>query len=190
MKDGRLVVAVIVASTREGRAGPMVARWIAGEAARRDDILVETLDLGEVRPPDVLAAAPPPALVAAGPALAAADAFVVVTPEYNHSFPGPLKNFIDWHNAEWHAKPVAFVSYGGASGGLRAVEHLRQVFAELNAVTIRQGVSLHGIAQSFDSDGRPTQPERLATAADRMLRQLTWWAQALRNARTRSPFPG
>ncbi len=76
---------------------------------------------------------------------AAADAFVIVTPEYNHSFPTPLKTAIDWHSTQWHAKPVSFVSYGGASGGLRAVEHLRQAFAEVHAVTVRNSISFHGV---------------------------------------------
>ena len=78
--------------------------------------------------------------------LGQADAFVIVTPEYNHGYPAPLKALIDSSGAEWHAKPVAFVSYGGVSGGLRAVEQLRLVFAELHAVTIRDSVSFpaHG----------------------------------------------
>ena len=66
-----------------------------------------------------------------------------MTPEYNHSFPAALKNVIDWHGPQWHVKPVGFVSYGGISGGLRAVEQLRLVFAELHAVGIRDTVSFH-----------------------------------------------
>ncbi len=68
-----------------------------------------------------------------------ADAFVVVTPEYNHAYPAVLKFMIDCAYAEWQAKPVAFVSYGGISGGLRAVEQLRLVFAELHADAARHG---------------------------------------------------
>ncbi len=74
--------------------------------------------------------------------MAEADAFLVVTPEYNHGYPAALKELIDSVYEPWHAKPVAFVSYGGASGGIRAVEQLRQVFAELHAVTLRDGVQL------------------------------------------------
>jgi hypothetical protein len=70
-----------------------------------------------------------------GPRLAAAEAFVVVTPGYNHSFPASFKNLIDWHDTQRQAKPIGFVSYGGLSGGLRSVEQLRQVFAELHAAT-------------------------------------------------------
>ncbi|MGV9772046.1 NADPH-dependent FMN reductase [Streptosporangium sp. NPDC003464] len=72
---------------------------------------------------------------------AAADAFVIVTPEYNHSFPASLKNAVDWRQEEWRGKRVAFVSYGQASGGLRAVEQLRPVFAALGAVCVGEPVS-------------------------------------------------
>ena len=74
---------------------------------------------------------------------------MIVTPEYNHSFPASLKNTIDWFDSEWHAKPVGFVSYGGMAGGQRAVEHLRQVFAELHAVTVRDTLSFHMAWERF-----------------------------------------
>ena len=117
-----------------------------------------------------------------------ADAFVVVTPEYNHSFPASLKQAIDLGRREWQAKPVAFVSYGGMSGGLRAVEHLRQVFAELHAVTVRDTVSFHNFPRQFDAAGAPDRPHRRRRrAAKKMLDQLAWWASALRTARTDAP---
>jgi len=109
-------------------------------------------------------------------------------PEYNHSFPAPLKNAIDWHFKEWQAKPIGFVSYGGISGGLRAVEQLRQVFAELHAVTVRDTASFHGVWAQFDSDGRPKDPGVCERAAKSMLDQLAWWGDALREARTRRPY--
>ena len=89
--------------------------------------------------------------------VASCDAFIVVTPEYNHGYPAPLKALIDSFGPEWHAKPVAFVSYGGISGGLRAVEQLRLVFAELHAVTIRESVSFAGAWEQFDPEGRTAQ---------------------------------
>ena len=90
--------------------------------------------------------------------LDAADAFLVVTPEYNHSFPAPLKELVDGYGTEWHAKPVAFVSYGGISGGLRAVEHLRGVFAELHTVGVRDTVSFAGAWKRFGPDGMLRDP--------------------------------
>ncbi|GAA1943929.1 hypothetical protein GCM10009837_82470 [Streptomyces durmitorensis] len=115
--------------------------------------------------------------------LAAADAFVVITPEYNHSFPADLKHAIDWHLDEWRAKPVGFVSYGGVAGGLRAVEQLRLVFAELHAPTMRDTVSFHGAWHRFGPDGQPHDAEGPAGAAKVMLDQLAWWAVTLRDGK-------
>jgi NAD(P)H-dependent FMN reductase len=188
-------VAVIVGSVREGRVGRTVADWFAGRAADRPDVMVDVIDLAEVGLPLVLPAPgsePAPetadALRRVTPRLAAADAFVVVTPEYNHSFPAALKNLIDWHNTEWRAKPVGFVSYGGLSGGLRAVEQLRTVFAELHAVTVRETVSFHGVWERFDAQGAPTDPAGSNAAAKSLLDQLLWWAHALRQARAARPY--
>lgn len=111
-----------------------------------------------------------------------ADAILVVTPEYNRSFPGPLKVLIDAVNVEWQAKPVGFVSYGGVSGGLRAVEHLRNVFIELHAVPIRDTVSFPNAWEAF-VDGRPVDELRSRRALQQMLTRLAWWARTLRSAR-------
>jgi NAD(P)H-dependent FMN reductase len=193
MTDRPLRLAVIIASIRDGRFGPTVAHWFAGEAAHRTDLEVDLIDLADA---PIGAAAPsmsPPAQVLAAlsdltPRLEAADGFVVVTPEYNHSYPAALKNAIDWHNAQFHAKPVAFVSYGGLAGGLRAVEHLRAVFAELHAVTTRDTVSFHGTWDRFGPDARPKDPHGPATAANTLLDQVTWWARVLRDAKTTTPY--
>lgn len=184
----RLSVAIIIGSIRQGRFAPTVAGWFAGHARQRDDIDVDVIDLADASLPFVLGPKAPPEVAALAPRLAKADAFVVVTPEYNHSFPASLKNAIDWYSREWHAKPVGFVSYGGISGGLRAVEQLRQVFAELHAVTVRNSVSFHGTRTQFDTDGRPKDPDRYATSANTMLDQLVWWGHALREARSRRPY--
>ncbi|MGW8765728.1 NADPH-dependent FMN reductase [Streptomyces sp. NPDC055815] len=190
-----LRLAVIQGSTREGRLGPTVAHWLAGHATDRPDLAVDVIDLAETPLPTVfphLGQAPADEadlalLRAVSPRLAAADAFVVVTPEYNHSYPASLKNAIDWHNKEWHAKPVAFVSYGGFSAGLRAVEHLRGVFAELHAVTLRESVGLAGVWGQFDAEGKAVDPGA-DTAAKAMLERLVWWADALREARAKKPY--
>ncbi|ORI19682.1 NADPH-dependent FMN reductase [Rhodococcus sp. 1163] len=191
-----LAIAVIVASTRDGRFAPVVTHWLGKHLAQRDDMTFDVIDLVETPVPQVLPAfGAPPApeteemLTMVSPRLNAADAFVIVTPEYNHSYPASLKNAIDWHNEEWHAKPVGFVSYGGISGGLRAVEHLRQVMAELNAMTIRETVSFAGGWQKFGEDGQATDPAS-DTAAKTMLDQLEWWALALRDARRVRPYAG
>ncbi|WP_410592142.1 NADPH-dependent FMN reductase [Amycolatopsis sp. lyj-23] len=196
MSEARVRVAVIVGSVRGGRFGPVVAGWVAGVADAHGGFEADVVDLAEADLPLAMPAfgAEPPAAVAAEvakvtPRLEAADAFVVVTPEYNHSYPASLKNAIDWHRPEWRAKPVAFVSYGGISGGLRAVEHLRPVFAELHAVTIRETVSFHGAQGCFGEDGVPND-DAAGVAAKALLDQLGWWARSLAEARAARPYPG
>ncbi|MFD7827808.1 NADPH-dependent FMN reductase [Kitasatospora sp. NPDC059803] len=194
VSEKSLKVAVVVGSTRSGRFAPVVADWLLGHLGARGDMTADLIDLVETPLPTTfpsfggeLEPGAAELLAAVTPRLEAADAFVVVTPEYNHSFPAPLKNAIDWHNSQWHGKPVGFVSYGGLSGGLRAVEQLRVVLAELNAVTIRNTVSFHGAAQCFGADGQPLDPAA-DVAAKTMLDQLAWWAEALRDARRVRPF--
>ncbi|MBT2440127.1 NAD(P)H-dependent oxidoreductase [Streptomyces sp. ISL-36] len=187
-----LKLAVVVASNREGRFGPVIADWFLSHAAQRDDFTVDVLDLAETDLPTALSHNPSDAvraeLAAVTPVLAAADAFVVVTPEYNHSFPASLKSLIDWHFTEWQAKPVGFVSYGGMAGGLRAVEQLRQVYAELHAVTVRDTVSFHNAHSHFDESGRHKDPTGPDAAAKSMLDQVAWWARALHDAKSVRPY--
>jgi NAD(P)H-dependent FMN reductase len=120
-------------------------------------------------------------------ALESADAFIVVTPEYNHSYPASLKAAIDWHFTQWTAKPVAFVSYGGAAGGRHAVLHLENVLTELQAVTVRDGLAFPDCFTAWQ-DGHPLDPEA-AEYAKPLLEQLSWWAGALRSARESTPYP-
>ncbi|BFU42697.1 NADPH-dependent FMN reductase [Krasilnikovia sp. MM14-A1004] len=192
MATAPIRLAVIIGSVREGRFGPTVANWFARQAGDREDFAIDIVDLAEHPLPTVITTTPTAegaqALGAVMPRIEAAEAFVVVTPEYNHSFPAALKNAIDWHNSQWHAKPVAFVSYGGLSGGLRAVEALRLVFAELHAVTIRDTVSFHGAWAQFGPDGEPVDPEGSTTAVKSLLDQLAWWAITLREGRERRPY--
>ncbi|MGW6055055.1 NADPH-dependent FMN reductase [Streptomyces sp. NPDC055189] len=193
MTDNPLRLAVIVGSIRPQRFGPTVAQWFVDIARRRDDLEIDHIDLSDF---PVGAGAPsmtPPedvveVLGELSPRLEAADGFVVVTPEYNHSYPASLKAAIDWHQAQFHAKPVAFVCYGGISGGLRAVEHLRGVFAELHAVTTRDTVSFQHCHGQFDPQGQPVDTEGPAGAAKALLDQVTWWARALKDAKAKTPY--
>ncbi|MFD7291048.1 NADPH-dependent FMN reductase [Streptomyces sp. NPDC059863] len=186
----RLVV--IIGSTREGRLGPTVGHWFAALATGHGSTEVDLIDLADTELPAVhpdWGTEPTPALAELSARLGAADAFVVVTPEYNHSFPAILKHFIDLHREEWQAKPVGFVSYGGVGGGLRSVEQLRLVFAELHSTTVRETVSFHKVTSDvFAPDGTAHDPEGAAGAAKAMLDQLDWWARALRTARAEHPY--
>ncbi|WP_069736611.1 NADPH-dependent FMN reductase [Streptomyces sp. EN27] len=187
-----LRVAVILGSNRDGRFGPVIADWFLARAAAHLGIETDLIDVAEADLPTRITFSPGPEeagrLAAVSERLAAADAFVVLTPEYNHSFPAPLKTLIDWHSAEWQAKPVAFVSYGGISGGLRAVEQLRQVFAELHTVTVRDTVSFHNAGALFDDEGRHRDPGPADAAAKVLLDQVVWWGSALRDARNARPY--
>ena len=192
MSDNQpLRIAVILGSTRRGRFGDRVANWFMEEVQRHEGVAADLVDLAETELPEELrdfGEDLPPAAKVLAPRLAGADAFVVVTPEYNHSFPAPLKTAIDWFGLEWQAKPVGFVSYGGMAGGLRAVEHLRQVFAEVHAVGLRDTVSFHGAWEQFDSDGAPVNAEACGAAAKTLLDQLVWWGLSLREAREKRPY--
>jgi len=97
-------------------------------------------------------------------------------------------DLIDLAYTEWQAKPVAFASYGGLAGGLRAVEQLRQVFAEVHATTVRDVVSLHNPWTLFDEDARAHEPTGSEAAAKTLLDRLAWWAGALRAARDSVPY--
>ncbi|WP_438294004.1 NADPH-dependent FMN reductase [Streptomyces sp. HUAS TT7] len=189
-----LKVTVVVASNREGRFAPVVADWFLARAREHQGLDIEVLDLAEAELPTTISHNPSPAVAAQlsviSPKLADADAFVVITPEYNHSFPASLKNLIDWHYVQWQAKPVGFVSYGGISGGLRAVEQLRQVFAEMHAVTVRDTVSFHQAHGLFDEDGEHREPSQADAAVKKMLDQVAWWAHALRDAKGIRPYAG
>ncbi|MDQ0601907.1 NAD(P)H-dependent FMN reductase [Streptomyces canus] len=188
--DAPLKVTLVVGSNRHGRFGPVVADWLLDLMHDREGLLPEVVDVAETDLPMSFARTreATAALSGISPKLAAADAFVVLTPEYNHSYPAGLKNLIDWHYTEWQTKPVALVSYGGMSGGLRAVEHLRQVFAELHAVTVRDTVSFHNAGASFDDEGRLKDPAGPGAAAKTMLDQLVWWGRGLREARELRPY--
>lgn len=195
MSKNRLVV--VVGSVREGRFGPVVTSWFAEQASTHGGFDVEVVDLADFEIPLALPAAPPkyagdsyprPAAMAGLTArLDAADAFVLVTPEYNHSYPASLKAAIDWHFTQWVAKPVAFVSYGGAAGGRHAVLHLENVLTELHAVTVRDGLAFPNYFLSWDG-GQPADATA-AGYAKTLLDQLAWWASALRKARAETPYP-
>ncbi|GAA2502457.1 NAD(P)H-dependent oxidoreductase [Streptomyces thermolineatus] len=192
MSTAPLRLALINSSVREGRFGPTVANWITSLAKERDDLQADLIDLADHPLPYELSHSPGEeaarALSKVSPRLADAEAFVVVTPEYNHSFPASLKSLIDWHRTEWAAKPVGFVSYGGLAGGLRSVEQLRPVFAEVHAVTVRDVVSFHNCWGQFDETGTLKNPAAATTAAATLFDQLVWWGTALREAREKRPY--
>jgi NAD(P)H-dependent FMN reductase len=186
--DDKVRVALIYGSTRKGRFCDKVAAWAAQEIRSHGGFSIDAIDPAVDGLEPQFDAESRAGASSLWQRVAEADAFVIVTPEYNHGYPAPLKSLIDSVGAEWHAKPVAFVSYGGISGGLRAVEQLRQVFAELHTVTIRDAVSFAGAWEQFDEAGKLLQPDRHRHSMATLLARLHWWAVALRNARRTKPY--
>ncbi|KJK49888.1 NADPH-dependent FMN reductase [Lentzea aerocolonigenes] len=174
-------IAVILGSTRPGRRSEAVAQWVVNVANARTDASFELIDLADVGLP--LLDEPVPAIFgeyahahtrAWASRIAQYDGFVFVTPEYNHSFSAALKNALDYLYAEWNDKAAGFVGLGG-NGGLRAVEQLRLVLAELKVATVRTQVAL----------GRGELQEGLQQdeQLNAMLDELVAWASALRSVR-------
>lgn len=187
-RDSALRIVAILASTREGRFAPVIAQWFLQECGFHEDLQVTLLDLQEARLPETLSGQPSHAVTDFHTAIDDADGFVIITPEYNHSFPAPLKTALDWSSKGWAAKPVGFVSYGGNSGGLRAVEQLRQILIELHTVPIRDSVCFNLVWEHFAQDGQVRQPDLHRKAVNNMLKQLRWWAKHLKFARFAEPY--
>jgi NAD(P)H-dependent FMN reductase len=194
--DSDLKLGVILASTREQRRGEGFARWIHALLAERRGVVIDLLDLRDWRLPNYDHAANPtvaekgytdPTARAWVEKISALDGYVIVTPEYNHGYPGGLKNAMDHTFTSWANKPVAFVSYGGMAGGARAVEQLRLVAIELRMVPIRDEVNVRLIGASLDERGRPTE-EFYSKRAAAMIDTLLWWARVAKEGRERHPL--
>jgi NAD(P)H-dependent FMN reductase len=183
-----LKVAIIIGSTRPGRKAEDVARWVHGIAARRDDASFELVDIAAFDLPLLDEAYPPsmgqyaqPHTRAWAERIAGFDAFVFVTPEYNHSTSGALKNAIDYLFREWNDKAAGFVGYG-STGGTRAVEHLRGIMGEIKVADVRAQVAL-SLFNDFENftEFKP-QPSQEA-AVEAMLKDLIPWSRALQAMR-------
>lgn len=186
--DSKINVAVIYGSTREGRFCDKVVNWASLQIENDSRFKLDVIDPAALELPIRHERKENAGLTALRQRLGQADAFVIVTPEYNHGYPAALKFLIDSVSEQWQAKPVAFVSYGGISGGLRAVEQLRLVFAELHAVTVRDAVSFANVWELCDASGEIQQSDRFRKSMATMLARLHWWAAALRDARNAAPY--
>ncbi len=190
-----LKVKIIMGSTREGRNGGKVGEYVQGVAATEPGWEVEYLDLKTLDLPMYADAVSPsfresldglPEVIKEwSRKIEEADAYIIVTPEYNHGYPAPLKNAIDWLFKEWNRKPVAFVSYGALLAGGRAVEQLRQVVAELHMTSVRAQVLFPAVWEAFDTNGQPKDPATEERVRG-MFRELSWWGNALKGAREKS----
>lgn len=177
-------IGIILGSTRPGRNGEAVARWVHDVASTRTDAEFELVDLLDYKLPHLDEALPPslgqysqPHTQAWASRIASFDGFVMVTPEYNHSTSGALKNAIDYLYGEWNNKAVAFVGYGGL-GGARAVEHLRLIAGELQMADVRSQVSL-SLFNDFENFSVFKPGDFQVEALNTTLDQLLAWSEAL-----------
>ena len=183
-------VGIIIGSTRPGRKADTVAKWVYELARHRNDAAFELVDIADYGLP-LLDEPVPPSMGQYSKEhtkkwaakIGSFDAFVFVTPEYNHGISGALKNAIDFLYAEWNNKAAGFVSYGSASG-VRSVEHLRLVMAELQIADVRSQVML-SLRDDFENYAlfkpRPYQEKAVQT----MLEQVVLWGGALKAVRGR-----
>jgi NAD(P)H-dependent FMN reductase len=188
---------IIVGSTRPTRSSELVVPWVASRASAHEGFDVEVVDLRDWPLPFFAEHAgtigdfsdptySEPLVKAWNKKINEADAYIVVTPEYNHSLPAVLKNAIDsvFLSFGFRNKPIAAVGYsGGIGGGIRAIEHLAHVVIEAEAVPLRNTVVIPFVATAFNEDGEPIAPAANASL-DVMLDDLAWWSQALEAARS------
>ena len=181
-------IAIILGSTRPGRNGEAVARWVLEQASSRTDAQFELVDLRDHPLPHLDEAVPASMGMYAQPhtkawaaTIAGYDGFVFVTPEYNHGMTGVLKNAIDYLYAEWTNKAAGFVSYGSA-GGARAVEQLRLVMGELQIADVRQQVQF-SLFHDFESFSTFVPGPQHAAMATVLFDQVVAWAEALQPLR-------
>ena len=183
-------IGIIVGSTRPGRFGVQPAHWLLDLANQRGDAEYVLVDIDAAGLPIFDEPVPPMMrqpqndhTKSWAATIEPLDGFIFITPEYNHSTSGALKNALDFLLYEWNDKPAAFVSYGSAAGGSRAVEHLRGIMAELRVFDIREQVLISNYWTRMDEQGRYQFSEADETAAAAMLDELVFWTEQMKVAR-------
>jgi NAD(P)H-dependent FMN reductase len=182
-------IAIILGSTRPGRRGEAVAEWVYELASKRDDAEFELVDIADYELPHLDEPMPPSLAQYANDhtkrwsqTIASFDGFVFVTPEYNHSTSGALKNAIDYLYREWNNKAAGFVSYGSSASGARAVEHLRLIMGEVQIADVRAQLGL-SLLRDFENYQvfvpKPEHEQQLGTVLD----QVVAWSRALATVR-------
>jgi NAD(P)H-dependent FMN reductase len=197
-----LSLKIIIGSTRPGRNADRVIPWVTTLAREHGAFGLDILDLrdwplpmfgetlstvGDPRNPTFSA----PLVKRWNSAVAEGDAYLFITPEYNHGIPAVLKNAIDsvFATFAFRGKPAAYVGYsGGIGGGIRSIEHLAQVAIEAEMVPLRSSVVIPFVEAAFGPDGQPNDPNTSA-AAKILFDDLAWWARALQRARTAGTLP-
>lgn len=181
---------IIICSTRPGRVGPAVGRWFKDFAAQHGKFATVLVDLADFQLPVYDEAHHPATQIyenehtrAWADSVAAADAYVFVTPEYNYGPPPSFVNALNYVYREWNYKPCGFVSYGGISGGLRAVQLEKQLVTTLKMMPMVEGVMVPMVTQLLDTQGVFRSNELIDDSAVKMLDELYKWATALQPMR-------
>ena len=187
-------IAIVLGSTRPGRKADAVGHWVLDIAKKRSDADFELVDIKDFNLPLLDEPVPPslgqytqPYTKAWAATIDSFDAFVFVTPEYNHGTSGALKNAIDYLYREWNNKAAGFVGYGGA-GGVRAVEHLRLVMGELQVADVRAQVML-SLYTDFENFATFKPGSRHEASVNAMLDQVIAWGRALKSMRMEKRAP-
>lgn len=185
-------ISIILGSTRPGRFGDKPAQWIYEIAKQQQGATFALIDLQEIGLPLLDEPVPPAADQYSQPhtkqwaeKVAASDGFIFVTGEYNHGIPASLKNAIDFVYKEWHHKPAAFVGYGAEAGGARAIEQLRQVLGWVKVYDLSSHVIIPNYWNDIDEIKGWVPPAGLADDADRVIKDIVFWADELKASRAK-----
>jgi NAD(P)H-dependent FMN reductase len=183
-------IKIITSTTREGRKGIAVANWITELVKQGNKYNVELLDLAVINLPFMDEPSHPRLKQYQhehtkkwSATINEADAFIIVLAEYNFGFPAPIKNAIDYLYAEWMHKPIAFVSYGGVSGGLRSTQMLKQVVTAIHMMPVVDQVNIPFFGKYINGEGIFTADEVIVKSAEVMLKELEKWTEALKALR-------
>jgi len=181
---------IITSTTREGRKGIAIANWITAFAKEDNRFNVTLLDLAEINLPFMDEPNHPRLQQYKhehtkrwSEMISTADAFIIVLSEYNYGFPAPIKNALDFLFQEWKYKPVAFVSYGGISGGLRATQMLKQVVTTLSMMPLTEQVNVPFFAKLINEQGEFVPTNEIIQSANGMLSALSRWTDAMKQMR-------
>jgi NAD(P)H-dependent FMN reductase len=183
-----LAIPVILGTTRQGRMSVHAAQFVVGQLGKREGVTTELIDIAALNMPvnDAGEAAKDPRF---SEAMQRADALVIVTPEYNHSFPGLLKHVLDSCLKEYIHKPAGVVGVSaGVFGGARVIEHFQPVLRELGLVSIFWDVNFGNIEKVFDSSGTLLD-QAYIRRTEKFLSELLWMARVLRYGREQVPLP-
>jgi NAD(P)H-dependent FMN reductase len=180
-----LFIPIIIGTAREGRRSEYAARFVFEELKKREGIETDFVDVRDFRLPATDDSGESEVAKKLSAITARADAFIIVSPEYNHGYPGELKMMLDMSDGEYARKPIAICGVSeGAMGGARMMEQLRSVIIDLKAVPILAAVYFSNVEELFDEHGA-IQDESYENRVAKMLDELLWYAKVLKQGRER-----